>query len=278
MDLSLAFLTIPDVGPVRAVEIASEAGFQKVGLRLLPAVKEESEYPLLTDTKLLKQVSAVMADTGILIGDLELIRIDENFSLDCYWRFLEVGSELGATDVTVILDDPDLYRATENLSLLCGAARTYGLFINLEPIPWVALRDLEDAISILTKISQPNSAILIDTFHFYRRNTDWSLLKTIPQSWLRIVQVCDAPSDFDSDIDAIRTEARTKRLFPGAGGLDLTFFLRAMPKNITVSVEVPNKKYLDIFTAKERAILANKSTRDLLKRVSLNSVNELRIV
>jgi sugar phosphate isomerase/epimerase len=265
MDLSLAFLTIPDVGPVNAVEIASEAGFQKVGLRLLPAVKEEAAYPLLTDRKLFKQVRSVMADTGIKIGDLELIRIDENFNLENYLNFLEVGAELGATDVTVILDDPDLYRATENLSVLCVAARDYGIFINLEPIPWVALRDLQDAISILTKISQPNSAILIDTFHFYRRSTDLRLLNYIPQSWLRVVQVCDAPLNFDSDIDLIRAEARTKRLFPGEGELDLLSFLRTIPKTITVSVEVPNKKYFDIFTPKQRAIRANKSTRDLLK-------------
>ena len=40
-------------------------------------------------------------------------------------------------------------------------------------------------------------------------------------------------------MDAILAEARAERLFPGEGGVDLLGLLRAMPRDIPLSLEVP---------------------------------------
>ena len=47
--LSLAFLTLVDCEPVKAIRVADAAGFDMVGLRLLPAEPTEADYPLLND-------------------------------------------------------------------------------------------------------------------------------------------------------------------------------------------------------------------------------------
>lgn len=264
-DVSIAFLTIPDVDPVKSIQIAHKTGFQKAGIRLMPALRGEREYPLLSSKSVLAEVLAILAGTGISVGEVELVRIGAGFKKENYFPLFEVSQQLGARDVTVIIDDSDFSRAADSFSMLCESAQQYGLFLNLEPIPWTALRDLREAITIVQLCRQKNAGILIDAFHFYRRHTNLDLIGSIPPSWLRIVQICDAPRKFIPDKNSIRTEARTARLFPGEGEFDLTSFLKAFPDRATISIEVPNKTYLDSYTAEERAQRAYVSITQLIK-------------
>ena len=52
-------------------------------------------------------------------------------------------------------------------------------------------------------------------------------------------QLCDVPAAVPPTLDAIRTEARTARRFPGEGGLDLLALLRALPADLPISLEAP---------------------------------------
>lgn len=271
IELSLAFLTVPDLPPIRAIEVARKAGYQRVGLRLLPAVRCEDDYPLLTDRQVLRDVASAMDDNEIAVGDLEVIRINKNFQVDDYSRFFEVAQFLAAQNIVVLNDDIDPSRATDSFASLCESAKPYNLFMNLEPIPWTALRDIECAKEMLQNANQLNGAILLDAFHFYRRNTPLAILESIPTSWLRLIQICDAPMTFDPNIDSIRHEARTARLFPGEGELDLTSLLRALPSNNIVSVEVPNASYLTQYSPDERASIALHAAKRVLISAGMKS-------
>jgi len=264
IELSLAFLTVPDLTPIRAIEVAKRAGYQRVGLRLLPAVRDEDDYPLLTDRHVLRDVASAMEDNEIAVGELEVIRIKKDFQVHDYSRFFEVAQFLAAKNIVVLNDDVDPSRATSSFARLCEYAKPYNLFMNLEPIPWTALRDLESAKKMLQNANQLNAAILIDAFHFYRRDTAFETLESIPESWLRLFQICDAPRAFVPDIDSIRREARTARLFPGEGELDLSALLKALPSDNIVSVEVPNASYLSKYSPDERASLAFESAKRAL--------------
>lgn len=269
--LSLAFLTIPDVSPVAAVEIAATAGFNKVGLRLLPATTQEQPYPLLDDRKLLREVQSALRNTGVLIGDLELLRIDQPFDSSRLAGFFEVAAALDATDITVIVDDEDVRRSLDQFAQSCETARPYGLTLNLEPIPWTAIRDLDQAISFLASASQPNVGILIDAFHFYRRHGSIASVQSIPMEWLRLFQLCDAPKAFDPNPDSIRHEARTARVMPGDGELDLESLLRSFPEHTTVSVEVPNQDLIARQSPAQRAQMAFDKARQALKKAWCDS-------
>ena len=50
------------------------------------------------------------------------------------------------------------------------------------------------------------------------------------------MQLCDAPAQAPDDLVA---EARTRRLLPGAGELDLAALLDALPAGLAYGVEVP---------------------------------------
>lgn len=100
--MSLAFLTILDVGPVEAVRIAAATGYQMVGLRILPAAaRDEPDYPLMTDDRLLAEVVAAMNDTGVTIGDVEIIRLKPQNDWDLFARFVARCAALGARHVLV---------------------------------------------------------------------------------------------------------------------------------------------------------------------------------
>ncbi|MBU3848534.1 MAG: hypothetical protein H9855_16505, partial [Candidatus Acinetobacter avistercoris] len=90
-EYSLSFLTVADVSPVEAVKIAAECGYAQVGLRLLPAAPNESEYPILTDKNLILETQAALKDTGVKVADVEIIRITPDFDGKKYLQFLDVA-------------------------------------------------------------------------------------------------------------------------------------------------------------------------------------------
>jgi sugar phosphate isomerase/epimerase len=68
-------------------------------------------------------------------------------------------------------------------------------------------------------------------------------------------------------MDAILAEARAERLFPGDGELDLVGLLRAMPRDIALSVEVPTHTLAKTIGATERARRALAATKHVLAQL-----------
>ena len=58
--------------------------------------------------------------------------------------------------------------------------------------------------------------------------------------------------------------ARTERMFPGEGGIDLVALARAMPRDIAVSVEVPTVELAKTMDATARARRALDAARRVI--------------
>lgn len=269
---SLAFLTVSDCSPVEAISVAAEAGYDMVGLRLLPATIEESEYPLLTNNKILREVKSALLDTGVKVGDIELIRIKPNFDVNDFLPFLSRASELGAINIVVVGDDDDKQRLIDNFCQLCVSSDEFGLIVNLEPIPWTSVPTLVDAKFIIDEVKKTNTALLIDALHMSRSNTPLETLGEIPKQYIQVFQICDAPALFSHDIDEIKSFARTSRLVPGEGELDLLGLMSVIPDTSIVSIEVPNCELIRSVSPLSRATLMLNSTKDLYSKLpkSLN--------
>jgi sugar phosphate isomerase/epimerase len=78
------------------------------------------------------------------------------------------------------------------------------------------------------------------------------------------MQLCDARAERPSDLQEIIRQARSDRLFPGEGGLDLRGLMRALPADLPISVEVP---YAKPMSALDRAKHALSFTRKLLQEL-----------
>lgn len=236
---SLGYLTGNGVDPVTAVMIAAEHGYDMVSFRLLPAGGERL-HPLLDDDLLLREVMAAMQDTGVSMADAEMIRLKPETQLDSFSPFLDRIAGMGARHVLVAIDDTDPVRMADSYSALCRLLGSYTLTADLEFMPWTGCKDLNHARSLVEEADHPSAAVLFDTLHFDRCGASLEDFAAVPPELMNYVQICDGPVPYDPSDDALISVARTARLIPGDGGIDLAAMAALIPKDMTVSIEVPN--------------------------------------
>ena len=121
--ISLAALTILDVSPANQV------------LRLVPATPTETQYDMIGNTPMIREVEANLKATGIKVLDIEILRIKPDTRAVNWKAFFETGARLGATQVLCAGNDPDINRLTDNYAELCELAHPYGLNLSIEPMP-----------------------------------------------------------------------------------------------------------------------------------------------
>jgi sugar phosphate isomerase/epimerase len=237
---SLSFLTGLGVAPEEAVRAAADAGYDYLGLRLMPAFPGGLAYPLMDDPARVKSLISLMGDSGVAVFDIEMIRISPDFDPEPLLPFLECAGQLGARAILVAGDDADEGRLTASFVKLCEAARPFGLSMDLEFMPQSELRDLSAAIRVLSAADQPNQGVIIDTLHVSRARTTIEEITGVPRKWLNYAQICDAPAKIPETREELNYTARHARLLPGEGELDLAGMFAAMPADLPVAVEIPN--------------------------------------
>lgn len=264
--LSLAFLTTFEAGPVEAVKIAAETGYGMVGLRILPAAPAgEPDYPLLTDERVLKEVRSALADTGVTVGDVEIVRLRPENDWDLFARFCERCEALSARHVLVAGDDREPARLTESFARFCGIAARHSLTADLEFMPWTAVPDLKAALSVVEAAGQVNGSVLVDALHYDRSATTLDEIAALPRRRVNYVQFCDGAVPYDPSDEGLIRIARGERLFPGEGGIDLVGLARAVPEDVTISVEVPHRALAEKVDATGRAAMAIAATKAILR-------------
>lgn len=261
---SLAYLTGNGVDPIAAVGIAAEHGYDMVSFRLLPAGPGDNIHPLLDDDRLLAEVKAAMRTTGVTLADAEMIRLTPATRLEDFTPFLDRISDLGARHVLVAVDDTDMDRVQDSYRALCEKLGGYRLTANLEFMPWTGVKDLATARRIVETADHPAAAVLFDTLHFDRCGSTLAEFADLPPQLMNYVQICDGPVPYDPSDAALVQIARTARLIPGEGGIDLAAIARFIPHDMTVSVEVPNHALADRIGPSEVARRALAATKKLL--------------
>src|SRR6185369_10339931 len=164
-------------------------------------------------------------------------------------------------ELLVAGNDPDEARLADRFAAFCDLAASYGLGADLEFMPWTDAKDLRQAVRIVERAGRDNAGVLIDAFHLSRSRSRIEDIAMIAPSRLRFMQLCDVPAAIPTTMDAILAEARTERLFPGEGGVDLLHLLRAVPRDIPLSLEVPTHTLARTVGATERARRALAATR-----------------
>jgi len=254
--LGLAALTVLELPHHEQVSVAAQAGYSHVGLRLVPVAGQPYNHPF--DVV---EVEKRLADTGVRVLDVEVFRLTAETCLPDFEPVMATAARLRATELLVHGADPDAARLTDTFGRLCDLAARYGLSANLEPMPWVDVSNLAKAMRILDGAARANSGLLVDAIHFFRAGDSLGALAKVPLNCLRYMQLCDARPERPSDMQEIVRQARSDRLFPGEGGLDLHGLLAALPAGIPISLEIPVAKKMDPL---ERARQALAATRAIL--------------
>lgn len=252
--IGLAALTCMELAPHELVSVAAKAGYDCVGLRLIPVAQQVLPPFDLAETE------RRLADAGLKVLDVEVFRLDPATRVAEFEPVLETAARLGATEILAHGADPDEARLRDAFSKLCALAEKYGLHVNLEPMPWVEVSSVAKAKRVLE--GNKNGALLVDAIHFYRADNSFADLEG---ARMRYLQFCDAHPGRPTEVAELIRQARGDRLFPGHGALDLEGLLRATPAGLPLSLEVPVAQKLEPF---ERARRALEATRLLLSRVA----------
>lgn len=263
--LALAALSVLELTPPEMVSCAAEAGFSHVGLRLLPATPTEPQHDMVGDTPLVRETLRRLADTGMQVWDIEILRLKPETRVADFLAVLETGARLGASNVLVAGNDPEPARLADNFGRLCDLAAPLGLAINMEPMPWTDLRNLKEAAELLDTVQRANAGVLIDAIHFDRAGCRLDEIAALPQGCLHYAQLCDAPAEQPRDLDELLLQARAERLPPGEGGLKLVELLRALPAGLPLGIEVPQQELARSVGAVERVRRLKAATERLLR-------------
>ncbi|MFG1292319.1 sugar phosphate isomerase/epimerase family protein [Xanthobacter versatilis] len=237
---SLAYLTSAPLDAPDAVLLAHRLGYGAVGLRALPAAPGGEVNPLLHDPAAERETRARLADTGVTLFDMEIVRIGPDFRVEDVAAFLDLCGRLSARAVLVAGDDPDEARLIQSYAAFCAAARPYGLTADLEFMPWTHVPDAKTALRIVTAAGAPNGGILVDALHTARSATTLADLAAIPRHLLHYAQMCDAPAEVPATTEGLIHTARAERLLPGDGGIDLAGMFSVLPRDLPISLELPN--------------------------------------
>jgi len=255
--LTLSAGTILDCPPLLQIAAAAEAGFDGMGLRLDPGLIEVAE---------LKRIRHAVAQAGLRMLDIEVIRLDSATPTTAQCRLIEIAAELGADWVLTVSEVADRHARTDGLSALCGVAAECGVGIALEFMGFTAVRTLAEADQLLSELARPNAAVLVDALHLARSGGQPSDVGELASDRIAYAQLSDARAEAPADEAGLAHEARHARLMPGEGSLDLAGLLEVLPAGTPVTVEVQSDELTARLEPTARAQLAYDCARRLLRR------------
>jgi sugar phosphate isomerase/epimerase len=250
--VGVGHLTMLDVAPPDWVSLAGETGFDAVGIRVAAIGATEEPWPMTAGSTMLAETRRRLDDTGVRVLDVEIIRLGPDTDPGGYESLFDSGARLGARFVNVMADDPDLNRTRDNFAVIAESARPYRLRPVIEPMAYVRVSSLADAIFVA---HGSGGGVTVDPLHLRRIGATLDQVRAIDRELLLYYQLCDAPLEGPSGIPRPRSlprgqtvegvsdeqiEARALRLLPGEGELPLEAIVAAMPDDIPVSVEAPN--------------------------------------
>jgi sugar phosphate isomerase/epimerase len=262
--LSLAHMTVLDATPLELIDAAAAGGFDFVGPRIMAPAPTDARLPIVGDQHLIREIQRRLNETGISVLDAETFWLWPETHVPDLLPVLETAARLGASHLVVAGNDPDPSRLVATFASLCEAGRPLGLKAMLEFMPFTHTRTLAAALRVIQQAAQPNAGVMVDALHVARSGTSPDDLRSLDPAVLDYWQICDAPAAPPAD-DDLRTEARTRRLYPGEGELPLVALLDALAAAAPIAVEAPCERYASLPPV-ERGRLCGQATRAFLAR------------
>jgi len=234
--LGLAQLSLLDHDPPSLVDVAAQAGYDFVGVRVRTVTPSETPFDLSPGSPLLADTLRRMDDTGVGVEDIEFVLLDGVIGAETWKPALEAGAALGATSLTVAIDDTDDARAVAALTTMGDDARQFGIALTVEPIAYNALHSIPDAARVA---EASGCLVLLDTLHVARFGATAEEIRAVGPL-VSMLQLCDGPATPPADRDGLVAESRFERAAPGEGEFDLRALIENLPADLPVSVEVPS--------------------------------------
>ncbi|MEK6348319.1 MAG: sugar phosphate isomerase/epimerase [Burkholderia sp.] len=238
---SLVPLTAIELTPPELVDAAARTGYDGVSFRLSPFRAGEPQHPMFDNAPMLLETEWRLRDTGLKVIDIEVLFLTAERDVREFERVFQTAARLGARNALTLIDIADRQHAVDKFASLCELAAGFGIACSLEFAAWLGIGSVAAAHAVVQAAAQPNAGVLLDPFHLARSGGTVADIGAIDPAHLRYAQFCDAPAVAPPTAAAISEEARYDRLLPGEGQLPLDAFVRALPAEIPLALEVPNR-------------------------------------
>lgn len=239
--LALDQLTVIGASPAELVDLAADAGFAAISPWLaavrydaLPATHLRARDP---DTA---AMARRLKETGITINQADGFALGDEAPMDAYREGVALMAEMGARNIVALHFDSDMERGFDRFCQLDQWARAAGIGIVLEFTPLSRIATLDAALAFLNRVGSANAGLLVDLLHLAQSGGTPANLTHVPPGLIRGAQLCDAPGLVDFQTYA--HNAVMHRLWPGEGALPVTDFIRALPGDIIIGVEIPREE------------------------------------
>jgi sugar phosphate isomerase/epimerase len=239
---SLAHLTLIGCSAPELVYIAARCGYDAVSPRFVPMFVDGEFACRAEDKQMVQATKEAIKNTGIRVGELELVRILDGMNPRAHEPAMALAAELGGNRVitSAWLSEPvDRNYIVDCYVELCDIADQYGLTVDLEFPTFSTLRTLHAAVDIVRASERPNAGILIDTIYSEFSNLDLDELDRLPKEWFHFLHIADVPEKLPDTKKGQIQIARAGRLYPGEGRIDFAAIIDRLPP-VTYSIELPN--------------------------------------
>jgi len=227
-------------GVLPRVHAAAAAGYAAIGVFL------GAWAALADDPAELERVDAALAETGLVVANIETLRGWQTPGDDEALRRQEamayaMTEHWGCRYVQVIGDATGpLDHAAAGFAAMCDRAADHGLLVGLEWVPSMTnVGDATTALRIVTDADRDNGGFCVDSWHFTRSTNDLDDLRRLPGERVFATQWNDgtvAPQHPDYLQDCL-----TNRVPPGDGEfalVDIVRILDSIGSTAPIGVEV----------------------------------------
>ncbi len=248
--LGLEMLTLLGMPPVDYVGLAAELGCVEVstGLSGLPltmfGITDFAPYPMWSlrdDAALRREMLAAMRDSGVAIGLGEGFSVASGLDPRDSAADLDIMAELGARRINAICMEEGLIAGStegaDKLAVLSEMAMARSMLFTIEFFPPTGITSIERALDVCAHIGRGKARVLLDTTHLFRTGGTVAQIAALDPNLIGYCQLSDGRNaPWDEDYMMTAMFART---VPGEGEFPLRELIAVLPKDLTISLEVP---------------------------------------
>jgi sugar phosphate isomerase/epimerase len=244
--LAIEFICVFGMPPVEFIELAAKLDCPRIGLAPAPIVTLPGLYEawdLRTNAALRRDTASALRDNRVTMTQAEGFLIMSAIPVERLAADMDLMAELGAKQLNAVCLEAEFAANVEGFGKFAELAGERGLSVTVEFLPGMTIGSLATADALVREVGRDNAGILVDAMHLYRSGSTTADLAAIDPSRIRYAQLCDVPRV--PLIDNYADEARFDRRAPGEGELPLADFVKALPKDITIGLEVPQRALVE---------------------------------
>lgn len=240
--LGIEALSVFGLPPVEFVDLAADLGCRHITVLLQNLAWVPLGYPafsLQNDAALRRDLLAAMEHRGVGISLGDGFLLLPGADMGSFQGDLDMLAELGVPRINVVSLDPDRDRTFDQFAVLAELAARRGLETLVEPVPGLTIGDLAAAVAAVEHVGRPDFRVLIDTMHLVRSGSGATDLAALDPHLIGYAQISD--TTVEPRTGNYAEEAMYERMVPGAGELPLGEIIAALPADIVLGLEVPQR-------------------------------------